>query len=64
MKYIDETTSTSAINVTLIAEETIKPITIAVETARRGTRRGAGTGQFLQGFVNFINLLICWCFRS
>ena len=55
MKYIDETTSTSAINVTLIAEETIKPITIGgwkpVGVARDAVQ---SLVKFLQGFVNFV----------
>ena len=55
MKYIDETTSTSAINVTLIAEETIKPITIG-GWKPQGVARDAVQAlvKFLQGFVNFI----------
>ena len=55
MKYIDETTSTSSINVTLIAEETIKPITIG-SWKPRGVARDAVQAlvKFLQGFVNFI----------
>ena len=55
MKYIDETTSTSAINVTLIAEETIKPITVGgwkpVGVARDAVQ---ALVKFLQGFVNFV----------
>jgi hypothetical protein len=59
MKYIDETTSTSAINVTLIAEETIKPITIG-GWKPQGVARDAVQAlvSFLQGFVNFIIYLI------
>ena len=59
MKYIDETTSTSAINVTLIAEETIKPITIGGRK-QQGVARDAVQAlvSFLQGFVNFIIYLI------
>jgi Domain of unknown function (DUF4349) len=55
MKYIDETTSTAAINVTLIAEETIKPITIG-GWKPQGVARDAVQAlvKFLQGFVNFI----------
>jgi len=55
MKYIDETTSTSSINVTLIAEETIKPITIG-GWKPQGVVRDAVQAlvKFLQGFVNFI----------
>ena len=59
MKYIDETTSTSAINVTLIAEETIKPITIGgwkpVGVVRDAVQ---ALVKFLQGFVNFIIYLV------
>jgi hypothetical protein len=55
IKYIDETTSTSSINVTLIAEETIKPITIGgwkpVGVARDAVQ---SLVKFLQGFVNFV----------
>jgi len=59
MKYIDETTSTAAINVTLIAEETIKPITIG-GWKPQGVARDAAQAlvKFLQGFVNFIIYLI------
>lgn len=59
MKYIDETTSTSSINVTLIAEETIKPIEIG-GWKPRGVARDAVQAlvQFLQGFVNFIIYLV------
>ena len=59
MKYIDETTSTSAINVTLIAEETIKPITIG-GWKPQGVARDAVQAlvSFLQGFLNFIIYLI------
>jgi hypothetical protein len=59
MKYIDETTSTSAINVTLIAEETIKPITIG-GWKPQGVARDAVQAlvKFLQGFVNFVIYLI------
>jgi len=55
MKYIDETTSTSSINVTLIAEETIKPITIG-GWKPQGVARDAVQAlvKFLQGFVNFV----------
>ena len=55
MKYIEETTSTSAINVSLLAEETVKPIVtgrwkplvVASESAQTLVK-------FLQGFVNFL----------
>ena len=59
MKYIDETTSTSAIAVTLIAEETIKPITIG-GWKPQGVARDAVQAlvKFLQGFVNFIIYLV------
>jgi hypothetical protein len=55
MKYIEETTSTSAINVTLIAEKTIKPIEIG-GWKPRGVARDAVQAlvKFLQGFVNFV----------
>jgi hypothetical protein len=55
MKYIEETTSTSAINVTLIAEETIKPIEIG-GWKPQGVARDAIQAliKFLQGFVNFL----------
>jgi hypothetical protein len=55
MKYLEETTSTSAINVTLIAEETIKPIEIG-GWKPQGVARDAiqALVKFLQGFVNFI----------
>jgi hypothetical protein len=55
MKYIEETTSTSAINVTLIAEKTIKPIEIG-GWKPRGVARDAiqALVKFLQGFVNFL----------
>ncbi len=59
MKYIDETTSTSSIAITLIAEETIKPITIG-GWKPQGVARDAAQAlvKFLQGFVNFIIYLI------
>jgi hypothetical protein len=59
MKYIDETTSTSSINVTLIAEETIKPITIGTWKPQ-GVARDAiqALVKFLQGFVNFVIYLV------
>jgi hypothetical protein len=59
MKYINETTSTAAINVTLIAEETIKPITIG-GWKPQGVARDAAQVlvKFLQGFVNFIIYLV------
>ncbi len=55
MKYIEETTSTSAINVTLIAEKTIKPIEIG-GWKPQGVARDAVQAlvKFLQGFVNFV----------
>jgi hypothetical protein len=59
MKYIEETTSTSSINVTLIAEETIKPIEIG-GWKPQGVARNAiqALVKFLQGFVNFVIYLI------
>jgi hypothetical protein len=55
MKYIEETTSTSAINVTLIAEKTIKPIEIG-GWKPRGVARDAVQAlvKFMQGFVDFV----------
>jgi hypothetical protein len=55
MKYIEETTSTSAINVSLIAEKTIQPIEIG-GWKPRGVARDAVQAlvKFLQGFVNFV----------
>lgn len=59
MKYIDETTSTAAINVTMIAEETIKPIELGgwkpVGVARDAVQ---ALVRFLQGFVNFVIYLV------
>jgi len=59
IKYITETTSTSAINVTLIAEDTIKPITIG-GWKPQGVARDAVQAlvKFLQGFVNFVIYLV------
>ena len=59
MQYIEETTSTSAINVTLIAEDTIKPIQIG-GWKPQGVARDAVQAlvKFLQGFVNFVIYLI------
>jgi hypothetical protein len=59
MKYIEETTSTSSINVTLIAEETIKPIEIG-GWKPQGVARNAiqALVKFLQGFVNFVIYLV------
>ena len=59
MKYIEETTSTSAITVTLIAEKTIKPIEIG-GWKPQGVARDAVQAlvKFLQGFVNFIIYLV------
>jgi hypothetical protein len=59
MKYITETTSTSAINVTLIAEDTIKPISIG-GWKPQGVARDAiqALVKFLQGFVNFVIYLV------
>jgi hypothetical protein len=55
MKYLEETTSTSAISVTLIAEKTIKPIEIG-GWKPQGVARDAVQAlvKFLQGFVNFV----------
>jgi hypothetical protein len=59
MKYIEETTSTSSINVTLTAEATIKPIEIG-GWKPQGVARDAVQAlvRFLQGFVNFIIYLV------
>jgi uncharacterized protein YceK len=59
MKYIEETTSTSAINVTLIAEKTIQPIEIG-GWKPQGVARDAVQAlvKFLQGFVNFVIYLV------
>jgi hypothetical protein len=59
MKYIEETTSTSALNVTLIAEKTIQPIEIG-GWKPQGVARDAVQAlvKFLQGFVNFIIYLV------
>ena len=55
MKYIEETTSTSSITVTLVAEQTIKPIEIG-GWKPQGVARDAiqALVKFLQGFVNFV----------
>ena len=59
MKFLEETTSTSAINVTLIAEQTIQPIEIG-GWKPQGVARDAVQAlvKFLQGFVNFIIYLV------
>jgi len=59
MKYIEETTSTSAISVTLVAEKTIKPIEIG-GWKPQGVARDAiqALVKFLQGFVNFVIYLV------
>jgi hypothetical protein len=59
MNYIEETTSTSSINVTLIAEETIQPIEIG-GWKPQGVARDAiqALVKFLQGFVNFVIYLV------
>jgi hypothetical protein len=59
MKYLQETTSTASINVTLTAEATIKPITIG-GWKPQGVARDAVQAlvKFLQGFVNFIIYLV------
>ncbi len=55
MKYIDETTSTSAINVTLIAEETIQPIdTSGWKPLVVANDSIQSLVKFLQGFASFI----------
>ena len=59
MKYIEETTSTSAINVTIVAEQTIKPIEIG-GWKPQGVARDAVQAlvKFLQGFINFVLYLV------
>jgi hypothetical protein len=59
MKYIEETTSTSSITVTLIAEQTIKPIQIG-GWKPQGVARDAVQAlvKFLQGFVNVVIYLV------
>lgn len=59
MKYIEETTSTSLINVTIVAEATIKPIEIG-GWKPQGVARDAiqALVRFLEGFVNFIIWLV------
>jgi hypothetical protein len=59
MKYIEESTSTSSINVTLIAEETVQPIQVGgwkpegkVHDALQALIK------FWQGFVNFLIYLV------
>ena len=55
MKYYEESSSTSLINVTLIAEETIKPLEIG-GWKPEGVARDAIQSliKFWQGFVNFL----------
>jgi hypothetical protein len=59
MKVIEETTSTSSITVTLVAEDTIKPIQIG-GWKPQGVARDAlqSLVKFLQGFVNFLIYMI------
>jgi hypothetical protein len=59
MQYYQESTDTSLINLTLIAEETIKPIEIG-GWKPQGVARDAiqALVKFLQGFVNFLIYLI------
>jgi hypothetical protein len=59
MKVIEETTSTSSITVTLVAEDTIKPIQIG-GWKPEGVARDAlqALVKFLQGFVNFLIYMI------
>jgi hypothetical protein len=59
MKYYDESTSTSLINVTIIAEETIKPIEIGGWKPEGKVRDAIQKlVNFLQGFVNFLIYLV------
>ncbi len=59
MKYIEETTTTSAINVSLIAEETVQPIVTGqwkpLVTASKSVQ---GLVKFLQGFVDFLIIFV------
>lgn len=59
MKYLEETTATSAINVSLVAEDTIKPIEIG-GWKPQGVARDAVQAlvKFMQGFVNFVIYLV------
>jgi hypothetical protein len=59
MQYIEETTSTSAINVTLIAEETVQPIKVS-GWHPKGVANEAiqSLVRFFQGFVNFLIILV------
>ena len=59
MKYIEETTSTSAINVTLIAEETVQPIQVGGWKPAGKVNDAIQTLiKFWQGFVNFLIYLV------
>ena len=59
MKYLSETTSTAAINVTLIAEQTVKPITSAGWKPLVVVNESAqDLVKFLQGFVNVLIRLV------
>jgi hypothetical protein len=59
MKYLEETTSTSAINVALVAEETIQPIKVG-HWQPQGVANEAIQSliKFLQGFVDFLITLV------
>ena len=59
MKYYDDSTSTSLINVTIIAEETVKPIEIGGWKPEGKVRDAIQKlVNFLQGFVNFLIYLV------
>ncbi len=59
MQYIEETTSTSAINVSLIAEETVQPIEVG-GWKPQGVANEAiqSLVRFFQGFVDFLIILV------
>jgi hypothetical protein len=55
MKYYEESSSTSLINVTLVAEETIQPLQIGPWTPGESARDAIQSLiRFLQGFVDFL----------
>ena len=59
MKYLEETSSTSAINVTLIAEETVQPIQVGGWKPVGKVHDAIQTLiKFWQGFVNFLIYLV------
>lgn len=55
LKYYEEASSYSLINITLVAEETIKPLTIGPWTPSEAAREAIQSLiNFLQGFVDFL----------